>query len=100
MPKGRFAATLTVKNGKVTAEGTLKEMAAGEALSLHWLIDQRGTVAQGTARAQGHAWEQEEAQVTAWLGGEATAVGLLVRMTPDGAETFAWSQTVELQIQP
>ena len=98
MPRTKFEGTLTVENGKVVAHGPVPGQGNAEIIHIHWLVEQSGTIATGVIQAHNGQWHDTAHDATAWKPGNATAVGLAVSMTPDGPETFAWMQTVRLQI--
>jgi hypothetical protein len=99
MPKSQFDQELKIVGGRVRARGPVR-LGPGPhgSVHVHWRIEQTGTTAEGIAQPNGGTWEGTEAQSSSWQIGPAKAVGHMVELTMDGAETFSWTQQVTLKM--
>ena len=103
MPKSEFDAEIPIIGSTIHPGGRVQLSGAAaidtEPEWIHWLVEQTGIMTSGVIQVSGQHWT--DSQVTGapsdWQEGPARAVGHLVSLTPDGAETFSWSQTVTLK---
>jgi hypothetical protein len=64
-----------------------------------WMVTQGDTMASGNSDVHGGEWhDHADAAPDAWRDGPALSAALLVMLKKDGtAETFAWSQEVQIR---
>jgi hypothetical protein len=106
-PKSEFDPTLKVLAGRLMLSGPFHpgpsshpRLPDEEPVHIHWRVTQGARASSGIAAPQGDKWfEHDRTMGVGWKDGPAHAVGLLVTMRDDGAETVPWQQDVTLEVE-
>jgi hypothetical protein len=106
-PKSEFDPVLKVLAGRLFLSGPFRPTASSasgvldeEPVHIHWRVRQGSRTSSGISAPQGDKWfEHDRTTGVGWEDGPAHAVGLLVTMRNDGAETVPWQQDVTLEVE-